>query len=111
MTRRSPARLLAPAALVASAVALFVVLASGGGAGTAEAPSSGAEPQVTATATAQASRPRREATGGGDTYTVEPGDTPDAIAAELGVDTEALLEANPGVEADALTVGQELVVP
>ena len=111
MTRRSPARLLAPAALVASAVALFVVLASGGGGGTSDSPSSATEPEVTATATAQADKPRRKDAPSGDTYTVEPGDTPDAIAAELGVETEALLEANPGVEADALTVGQELVVP
>ena len=110
MTRRSPARLLAPAAVVASAVALFFVLASGGGGGNGESPSSASEPEVTATATAQADKPRRKERSG-DTYTVEPGDTPDAIAAELGVETEALLEANPGVEANALTVGQELVVP
>lgn len=110
MTRRSPARLLAPAALVASAVALFFVLASGGDGGTTASPSSATEPEVTATATAQADK-RSGKERSGDTYTVEPGDTPDAIAAELGVDTAELLAANPGVEANALTVGQELVVP
>lgn len=47
------------------------------------------------------------------TYTVEPGDTLRSIAAQFDVSVEALLEANDLTpeEADALRVGQELVIP
>jgi FlaG/FlaF family flagellin (archaellin) len=112
VTGRSPARLLAPAALVATAVALFAVVASGSGG------SSDGEPAATpvATATATPERERRgggkdEAEASGDTYVVEPGDTPLAIAEKTGVDLDALLAANPGLDANALTVGQEIVIP
>jgi LysM repeat protein len=47
------------------------------------------------------------------TYTVEPGDTLRSIAAQFDVSVEALLEVNDLTpeEADALRVGQELVIP
>jgi LysM repeat protein len=47
------------------------------------------------------------------TYTVAPGDTLRSIAAQFDVSVEALLEANDLTpeEADALRVGQELVIP
>ena len=109
MTGRRPARLLAPVALVAAALALFAVVTSSNGGDTAE---SNATPTPTATATAT---PERKRGGGGatsgETYTVEPGDTPLAIAEETGVDYDALLEANPDLDANALTVGEELVLP
>jgi len=47
----------------------------------------------------------------GETYIIEAGDTPLAIAEETGVDYDALLEANPDLEANALAVGEELVLP
>ena len=110
MTGRSPARLLAPAALVAAAIALFAIVTSGGG--ESGEPDAATPPTATATAT-----PERERKGGkeeetsGDTYTVEPGDTPSAIAEKAGVDLDALLAANPDIDANALTVGQELELP
>ena len=111
MTARSSARLLAPAALVVTAFALFAVVSSGGG----ESADRGdaATPAATATATAERERKRdkEDAEPSGETYTVEPGDTPLAIAEKTGVDVDALLEANPGLDANALTVGEELQLP
>lgn len=109
MTGRSPARLLAPVALVAAALALFVVVSSPSG---DEAAESTATPAPTATATAARDRDRdRESEPSGETYTVQPGDTPLGIAEETGVDYDALLEANPDIDANALTVGEELELP
>lgn len=45
------------------------------------------------------------------TYTVQPGDTLGAIAAELGVSVEDLMAANGLTNPDTLAVGQVLVVP
>lgn len=109
MTGRSPARLLAPLALAVAAVALFAVVSS-----SREAPSasSGAgEPRAaTATATAKHATPvaRRRAPR---TYTIQPGDTPSAIAQKENVDLSALLQANPDADASALTPGQKLGLP
>lgn len=110
MTGRSPARLLAPAALVVAAIALFAVLASGGGETTTEPSSSeAAEPTPAATEADAPERGRNKSRA--ETYVVEAGDTPLAIAERLDIDLDELLEANPDIEANALTVGAELVVP
>lgn len=44
-------------------------------------------------------------------YTVRPGDTISAIAGFRGTTTNAILAANPGVNARALRPGQKLVIP
>jgi LysM repeat protein len=108
VTGRSPARLLAPLALVVTAVALIAVLASGGGSSSKET-SAPVHPSATATpssakADARKSSKRR-------TYTVRAGDTPSAIADAVGVPLEDLLAANPGIDPNALTVGQKLTLP
>ena len=107
MTGRSPARLLAPLALVVSAVALFAVVTSGGGDGSSQTV---AAPTATATATPAARRStttRRSSR----TYTVKPGDTPSGIAEKTGVDVDDLLAANPDADPSALSVGQKLKLP
>lgn len=111
MTGRTSARLLAPAALVVTTVALFAVVSSGGGDGAD--PGAAATPAATATATAERERRRGkgDAAPSGETYTVEPGDTPLSIAEKTGVDVDALLEVNAGIDANALTVGEELQLP
>lgn len=101
-----PARFLAPAALAAAAIALFAILASGGD----EQPEREASPAATATP-AKTAKPKKTARPDGGTYTVEPGDTPSGIAEQEGVDVDELLEANPDVDPDALTVGDELELP
>ena len=45
------------------------------------------------------------------TYTVQPGDTMNAIALELGVSVEALMDENDLVDPDTLSAGQVLLVP
>lgn len=47
----------------------------------------------------------------GPQYTVQSGDTLFDIALRFGVTLEALLAANPGLEANALAVGQSLIIP
>jgi lipoprotein-anchoring transpeptidase ErfK/SrfK len=44
-------------------------------------------------------------------YTVQPGDTLTSVAWEVGVPGWRILAANPGLGADALSVGQALTVP
>ncbi len=104
MTGRTFARLLAPLALVACAFALFTIVSSGtedGSEGTSAAP--------TATATATPKPKRKKAAK--ETYIVRPGDTPSAIAESEDVELDDLLAANPDIDPNALTVGDELKIP
>ena len=104
MSRRSPARLLAPIALAVFVFAFFVVLSSGdgGGSGNDEAPSTnGAAPTATATSEGEGKSKRR-------TYTVKRGDTPSSIAEKTGVPLDRLLELNPDVDPQLLSPGQRL---
>ncbi len=45
------------------------------------------------------------------TYTVQPRDTLFSIAGDLGVDADAIIEANGLANPQALSIGQELVIP
>jgi LysM repeat protein len=104
----TPARILAPVALVAAAIALFIVVGSGSDASDEKS----AHPSPTATAAAKSrTKPKATATPGGRTYTVKPGDTPSGIAAAEGVEVDALLEANPDIDPSALTVGEKIKLP
>ena len=104
MAGRSPARFLAPLALVAFALALFVVVSSttndDGGAtgarGTAEP--AGATP----TPAAKGGKRRRR------TYTIKSGDTPSGIAEKTGVPLEQILELNPRLDPQALSPGTKI---
>jgi LysM repeat protein len=103
--RRSPARLLAPLALIAVAFAVVAVVLSssgtdndGGGDATANRPSTSAPSSTTTTTPA----PRRS------TYTVKTGDTLNAIAEKTGVSVERLEELNPDLDPQALLSGQKI---
>jgi LysM repeat protein len=109
MAARSPARFLAPIALVAFAFALYTVVndardqggggsSSGSPAQTTPAHSSG---KKKSSAKKQAKRKRK-------TYVVKTGDTPSGIAAKTGVSLTTLQELNPNLDPQALTVGQRL---
>ena len=103
--RSSPARLLAPIALVLVTIAfLGVVMTSGGSDGgdgdgnsQAQRPSGGQRERTTT-----APRPRRTF------YTVEVGDTLGGIAETTGVPVETLLELNPDLDPQALVSGQRI---
>jgi LysM repeat protein len=49
---------------------------------------------------------------GGQTYTVQPGDTLGLIAEDFGTDVQALLIANPEItDPENITVGQVIIIP
>jgi len=104
--RRSPARLLAPVALLVFAFAFYLVLNDSSVTGDGNGSSPGAtttEPAATERARREP-KPRRKAAS----YTVKAGDSLGAIAGKTGVEVEALQELNPEVDAQALTPGQKL---
>jgi LysM repeat protein len=106
MAGRSPARFLAPLALVAVAIALFMVVSSSlndsGGSDTS-GQNTGNRPAASATADGgkkQKKGPRR--------YTVKPGDTPSSIAEKTGVPLDEILRLNPDLDPQTLSPGQRI---
>jgi LysM repeat protein len=102
MARRSPARFLAPLALVGFVIALFVVVngtrddsGSGGGA----TPAASALPTL---GKKQKARKVRK------TYRVKPGDTPSSIAVKTHVPLSQIQELNPNLDDQTLSVGQKI---
>lgn len=101
MAHRSPARFLAPLALVAFGVALFMVVQSSQtGSDETEAPNRTTGAQPTATAEPERRGPRR--------YRVKAGDTPSSIAEETGVPLEEILRLNPDLDPQTLRPGQRI---
>jgi LysM repeat protein len=107
MDRRSPARLLAPLALVGFVFALVVVVKGslpedGGGKPAAKG---GNNPAATspakATATPKASKKPR-------TYVVKPGDTPSSIAVKTGVTLADIERLNPDLDPQLLAPGDRI---
>jgi len=107
MTRRTPARLLAPLALVAVAVALAAVV-TGGAPGTQDTGTPAGGERTTPASGDPGATPTATRSGGRRTYTVQPGDTPSGIAEATGVPVERLLELNPDVDAQSLQTGARL---
>jgi len=104
MRHRTPARWLAPLALVAAAAAVYAIASSGGGDGGGKSSPDGRSTtgrQGTST-TRTTSRPRRR------TYTVKPGDVLSSIALKTGLTVQELQALNPDVDAQTLSVGQKL---
>ena len=104
MAGRSPARFLAPLALVAFVVALFMIL--GGSDEGGDQPANTSEPAATATATPTQSTKRKR-----KVYVVKPGDTPSGIAEKTGVSLEQLEKANPDLDPQLLAPGQRIRIP
>src|SRR3712207_6382752 len=96
MSRRSPARFLAPLALVAVGVALFAVV-NGNVASDEREASPGATPASTASA-GKGSDAKKRKSRGRRTYTVKQGDTPSGIAEKTGVPVQRLLDLNPDLD-------------
>ena len=105
MARRSPARLLAPLALVGFVIALLVVINGAGSDGGSET-----APEPSRAATRDRRRPRRSRRPGAGArrYTVKAGDTPSGIAEKTGVPLSQILELNPDLDDQTLTVGDKL---
>jgi len=111
MAGRSPARFLAPLALVAFGVALFLVVSSTQKSDDAGAPNRttngqpAASPASGENGSGEDAEPERR---GPRRYTVEPGDTPSSIADETGVPLEDILRLNPDLDPQTLSPGQRI---
>ena len=109
MSGRSPARFLAPAALVATFLALFIVIGGGGGDDEAPVDSGGAQPAATTPSkSSKSSDSKKSSSSSSKRYTVKPGDTPSSIAEQADIPLERLLELNPQIDPQALSPGQKL---
>ena len=103
MARRSPARLLAPLALVGFVVALLLVINGAGSDDGSKTSGSGSKATATATPTRkQKARKQRRR------YTVKAGDTPSGIAEKTNVPLSQILELNPDLNDQTLTVGDKI---
>jgi LysM repeat protein len=106
MTHHSPARWLAPIALVTCAFAVYLVVSpgsvgSGSGTATTQSPprtSKGSQRPKSSTRKPKVTR----------TYTVQPGDTLSAIAARTGVALARIQALNPQADTQALQTGQKI---
>lgn len=103
MADRNPARLAAPLALLAAAVAVVIVVQ----ASRSDPPGSASQPATRPTAT-QPDRPARRAKP--RTYVVKAGDTLTVIADETGVSLDEIVRLNPDVDPNALQTGQRLTL-
>jgi LysM repeat protein len=110
MLAGNPARLLAPLALVAAALAIYFVVRSELSDGGAAAPVTSPASSTTEARTSTTSRSGGSKRSGrrAKTYTVRPGDVLSGIAERTGVSLSRLQELNPDVDPQALRSGQKL---
>jgi LysM repeat protein len=112
--RRSPARFLAPLALIAVVVAFVSIVDGSGGKGGSSGPSASTTKTTTTskaggqkTATAKTTT-AKAASGSNATYTVQVGDTLGGIADKTGVPLDRIQTLNPNVDPHAMTAGQKI---
>ena len=105
--RRSPARLLAPLALVLFTAAVVAVVMTSTS-GSDEERSSTPGRQAGRTKPAPQRTTRTQPRPRGKTYTVKVGDTLGGISEKTGVPVEQLLELNPNLDPQALVSGQKI---
>lgn len=110
--RHSPARFLAPLALllVLGAILLVVSSSSGGGSGDDDGAGTGTTATQTSGGEATGTTTETTTTGrkGPKWYEVKPGDTLSAIADATGVPLEQIEQLNPDIDSQSLTVGQRI---
>jgi LysM repeat protein len=99
---RSPARLFAPLALVACAIAILVIVNRDTGSGDSTTPKTATSTSTTTTAATKAAKKARRR------YIVKAGDVMSQIAIKTGVPLDTLQQLNPGIDAQSLHVGQKL---
>ncbi|MTD47059.1 LysM peptidoglycan-binding domain-containing protein [Conexibacter sp. W3-3-2] len=100
MPYRSPARFLAPLALVAAFLSVYLVVK----------PSSEEQSDEPATTTSTTRTTSGSGSGGTTrkSYTVKSGDVLSAIAESTGVPLERIIELNPDLDPQALRAGQKI---
>jgi LysM repeat protein len=104
MARRSPARFLAPLALVGFVIALFVIVTGARDDGTSGG--GGATPAASASPTPGGKKQKARKVR--KTYTVKPGDTPSSIAVKTHVPLSQIKQLNPKLDDQTLSVGQKI---
>ena len=103
---RSPARFIAPLALVAFGVALFLVLSTAlkDDPGTSDSGSPTSSQQTGKDGKKKSKKKKRSP----KIYVVKTGDTPSGIAEKTDVPLTTILQLNPDLDPQVLTPGQEL---
>ena len=110
----SPARLLAPIALIVFGVALLLIISSGGSgsSSTSSGPNSAEKHDIGSTSTTKHSTKTSTSSTTKETsksvYIVKTGDTLGAIAETTGVPVERLQQLNPGLDQFSLVAGQRI---
>jgi LysM repeat protein len=111
-SRRSPARWLAPLALVACAIAAYsVVNASLGSDDPGTTRSTGSKSSTTANNRTVSERSKGSSTRrsrANRTYTVKAGDTLSSIALKTGLTLERIQQLNPQLDSQSLQTGQRV---
>jgi LysM repeat protein len=104
MAARSPARFLAPLALLAVIGALYLIVKpqSSGDSGSAT-PTTTAQPAKKQSAKKSTHKKKTP-----KTYTVQSGDTPSGIAEKAGISLAELEALNPSLDPQALAPGEKL---
>jgi LysM repeat protein len=110
--RRSPARWLAPIALVACAVAVYTVvnatLLTSDDPASKSSASKSSTTSKTRTVSERSKSGQRRSSRGRRTYTVKSGDTLSAIAQKTGVSLERIQALNPKLDSQSLQTGQRV---
>jgi LysM repeat protein len=105
MAGRSPARFLAPLALVGFALALFIVVSNTTkDDGNTPAGRDASQPSQSSSRNGAGKKKQRAPRR----YTIKAGDTPSGIAEKVNVPLERILELNPRLDPQTLTPGTKI---
>ena len=104
MAGRSPARFLAPLALVVFALALVIVVSSTTKDDAGDTGAQGTAAPAEATPPPKAGKKKRQR----KSYTIKAGDTPSGIAVKVDVPLDQILELNPDLDPQTLTPGTKI---
>jgi LysM repeat protein len=106
MAARSPARFLAPLALLGFVVALLLVVSHSTGGGSSD---NGARTnQLSPSASPSARSGGKSSSKGPRFYKVKAGDTPTSIASKTGVSLTQIEQLNPNLDPQALSPGARI---
>jgi LysM repeat protein len=111
MAARSPARFLAPLALLGFVLALLLIVShssSDSGSGGNEAKTTQEQPTPSSASGKGGASSKGGKTKGPRFYTVKVGDTPSAIAEKTGVALTAIEQLNPSLDPQALSPGARI---
>jgi|SRR6476646_7284821 len=100
--KRSPARIFAPLALVACAVAVLAIVNTNNKSGSKGSTSTPTQTSTVSTTAKQTSKKTRHS------YIVKNGDVLSAISIKTGVPLDTIIRLNPNVDAQSLHAGQKL---